>query len=101
MRHNRIIFAGPVAILLMVFYYSIPFVSVAGGPRLARLRPFLISGAVLLVALGFYQSWPSRHSKSQACGVSMAVLWFSAVVVFFMILFPETIANLLANTVGG
>lgn len=34
MRHDGIIFAGPVAIVLMIFYYSIPFVIGAGASGL-------------------------------------------------------------------
>lgn len=102
MGQSGIIFAGSSSSRSYVFYYLIPFLIVAGGSdSLAKLRPFLISGSVLFVVVGFYHSSKSRHSKSERSGLSMAVLWFSAVVVFLMILSPETIANVLANTVGG
>jgi len=101
MKYGGSIFAGPAAIVLMIFYYLIPFLIVAGASdSFAKLRPFLVSGSVLFIALGFYQSWRSRRSKVPTT-LDMAVLWFSAVVVFCMILFPETIANFLANTMGG
>jgi len=41
MRQGGSIFAGPRAVGVMVFYYLIPFLIVAGGSdSLAKLRPF-------------------------------------------------------------
>ncbi len=79
----RTIFAGPAAIVLMICYYSIPFLIVAGvSESLANLRPFLVSGSLLLIVLGVYECLRSRHSNSQTSELSTVVLLFSAVVVF-------------------
>jgi len=95
---NSGIFVGPAAIVLMVFYYFIPFAIVAGGPDfLAKLRPFVISSSVLLIAFGFYRSWRVKRSKLPPNKFGLPVLWFSTIVVVGMILFPQTIANVLAT----
>jgi len=81
MRQIGMIFARSAAMALMISYYSIPFQIVAGGAdALAKLRPFVISSSVCLVAFGFYQSRQSRRSKSPTSALTVAVLWFSAFV---------------------
>jgi hypothetical protein len=52
-RQGGIIFAGPAAIAVMIFYYFIPFLIVAGAPdSFAELRPYVITASVLLIAFG-------------------------------------------------
>ena len=56
MRHGSIIFTGPTAIAVMIFYYLIPFLIVAGAPdSFAKLRPFVITASVLLIAFGAFK----------------------------------------------
>jgi len=98
MTHSSGILVGPAAIVSMVFYYLIPFMIVAGAPdSLAKLRPFVISSSVLLIAFGFYQSWRSKRSQLSPSKLSLPLIWFSTIVVLGMILFPQTIANVLAT----
>jgi uncharacterized membrane protein len=93
-----IVLLGPAAVAVMIFHYLIPFLIVAGLPDfVSRLRPFLISGSVLLITLGLYQSWPTKRSEEHRSKLTVPVLWFSALIVLGLILFPQAIANFLAN----
>ncbi len=70
----------------------LPFLFAAGAAGTSaffvKLRPFLLIASVLFIAFGFYQSWST---------LSTILLWFSAVVVVVFTLFPQAIANLVAN----
>jgi hypothetical protein len=78
-----------------------PFLLAAGAAGTSafftKIRPFLLAGSVLLIAFGFYQSWRARQCKRQPSLPSTLVLWLSALVVLISILFPQALANLLAN----
>ena len=92
------ILAGPTAIIPMVFYYLIPFQIVAGAPdSLGRLRPFLLSASVMLIGFGFYRLWREERSKAALSTRAKWTFSLSAVVVLGMMLFPQLIANSLAN----
>lgn len=82
-----------------------PFLLAAGtagsSAFFVKLRPFLLAGSVLSIGFGFYQSWRARQCKCQPSLLSAILLWFSAIVVLVFILFPQAIANLLANVFGG
>jgi hypothetical protein len=82
-----------------------PFLLAAGtagsSAFFVKLRPFLLTGSVLLIGFGFYQSWRARQCQSRSSLLSTILLWFSAIVVLLMILFPQAIANLLADALGG
>jgi len=102
MRHGSIIFAGPTAIAVMIFYYLIPFLIVAGAPdSFAKLRPFVIIASVLLIALGLFQVWHAQRSEVPISRLALPMLWFSALAVLGLILFPQPVANFLASTLGG
>jgi hypothetical protein len=82
-----------------------PFLLAAGtagsSAFFVKLRPFLLAGSVLSIGFGFYQSWRAEQCKCQPSLLSAILLWFSAIVVLLFILFPQAIANLLANILGG
>ena len=67
----------------------------------AQLRPYLLVLSVILIAFGFYKSWRAKQCNCRASRISTFLLWFSAIVVFAFIFFPQVIANLLANLVTG
>ncbi len=48
---------------------------------------------------GFYQMWRAEQLGSPATGLSVALL-FSVFVVLGMILFPQVVANFLANVLA-
>jgi uncharacterized membrane protein YdjX (TVP38/TMEM64 family) len=78
-----------------------PFLLAAGAAGssafFVRVRPFLLVASVLLVAFGFYQRWRAKQCNSRPNLLSGILLWCSAVVVVVSILFPQLIANLVAN----
>lgn len=79
----------------------VPFLFAAGAAGssafFVKLRPFLLAASVLLIALGFYQSWRAKQCNCKLNLLATIVLWFSAVVVLVSILFPQALANFVAN----
>lgn len=98
MRASAIIFSGPAAIALMIFYYFIPFQIVAGGQDwLGRLRPLVLLLSVIFIAFGFVGLRREGQAKPQMTTPVTLVLSLSAVVVLGMMLFSQLLANCLAN----
>src|SRR3989441_7290326 len=79
----------------------LPFLFAAGtagsSAFFVKVRPFLLAASVLLIAFGFYQRWRAKQCRCKPNLVSTILLWFSAIVVLVFILFPQAIANILAN----
>jgi TctA family transporter len=103
MRHSVVAsVAGPAAVVLILFYYFIPFLIVAGAPDyFARLRPFVIAGALLMMAAGLRWSWPGEGAEERHSAWKVMVLGVSAIMVLILLLFPQTVANFLASAFGG
>jgi hypothetical protein len=82
----------------------LPFLFAAGvagtSAFVAQLRPYLLVLSVLLIAFGFYKSWRAKQCNCQPSRISTFLLWFSAIVVFAFIFFPQVIANLVADLVA-
>jgi hypothetical protein len=78
-----------------------PFVFAAGAAGssafFARARPFLLATSVLSIGFAFYQRWRAKRCQCKPSIVSGIILWFSVVVVLAFFLFPQVIANLVAN----
>jgi hypothetical protein len=55
----------------------------------------------MLIAYGFYKSWRAKQCNCKASRISTFLLWFSAFVVFVFIIFPQVIANLVADLLAG
>ena len=83
----------------------LPFVFAAGAAGtsafIAQLRPYLVVLSVLLIAFGFYKSWRAKQCNCKPSRISTFILWFSAIVVFLFIFFPQVIANLVADLLAG
>jgi hypothetical protein len=83
----------------------LPFLFAAGAAGTSaffgKLRPYLLVLSVSLIAFAFYKSWRAKQCNCRPSRVSTGLLWFSAVVVFVFIFFPQAIANLLANILAG
>ncbi len=83
----------------------LPFLFAAGAAGTSaffvKVRLFLLAASVLLIAFGFYQRWRAKQCNCKPNLVSTILLWFSAIVVFVFILFPQAIANFLANLLAG
>jgi cytochrome bd-type quinol oxidase subunit 2 len=80
----------------------LPFLFAAGTAGssvwLARARPYLLAVSVVATAAGFYQARRARQCDCKPHVARTILLWFSAIVVLFSILFPEVLANLLAGS---
>jgi hypothetical protein len=83
----------------------LPFLFAAGAAGtsafVAQFRPYLLVVSVLLIAFGFYKSWRAKQCNCKPGRISTFLLWFSAIVVFVFIFFPQVIANLVADLLGG
>jgi len=83
----------------------LPFLFAAGAAGtsafIAQLRPYLVVLSVLLIAFGFYKSWRAKQCNCRPSRISTFILWFSAIVVFVFIFFPQVIANLVADLLAG
>src|SRR6266545_7243688 len=83
----------------------LPFLFAAGAAGssafFVKLRPFLLAASVLLIAFGFYQRWRAKQCQCKPNLLSAMLLWFSAIVVVVFILFPQPIANLVADLLAG
>lgn len=101
MRRSGIIVPALAALGSAIAYYFVPFLLEAGGPAfLARSRPFLLSASLLLTALSFYRLWRAGpHTRPDA--LTAVILWFSAITLLAFLLFPQAIANILADAFKG
>jgi len=83
----------------------LPFLFAAGtagsSAFFLKVRPFLLAASVLLIVFGFYQRWRAKQCQCKPNPLSAILLWFSALVVVVFILFPQAIANLVANLLAG
>ena len=83
----------------------LPFLFAAGAAGtsafVGKLRPYLLVVSVLLIAFGFYRSWRAKQCNCKPSKISTVLLWFSAIVVFLFIFFPQVIANLVADILSG
>src|SRR6266567_4102987 len=78
-----------------------PFMMAAGlagtSTFLSQVRPYLLAGSILLIALGFYQASRAKNCQRRTSVISSILLWFSAAFVFVSILFPQIMANVIAG----
>jgi len=83
----------------------LPFLFAAGAAGtsafVGKLRPYLLVASVLLIAFAFYKSWRAEQCNCKPSRISTVLLWFSAIVVFLFIFFPQVIANFLADILAG
>jgi len=92
---GSVILASSCCLPLVPFLFA---AGAAGGSAFfVKLRPFLLAASVLLIALGFYQSWRAKQCNCKPNLLATIALWFSAMVVLVSILFPQALANFLAN----
>jgi len=56
--------------------------------------------ALLLIVFGFYKSWRAKQCNCKPSRIGTLLLWFSAIVVFVFIFFPQVIASLVADLSG-
>jgi hypothetical protein len=82
----------------------LPFVAaagVAGGAEfLQSARPYLLTLSVGLIGWGFYQSSRAKACRRKQGIVVSIVLWSATLFVALAILFPQVMANTLADLVS-
>ena len=61
------------------------------------LRPWLLGSAAVIMGIGFVQLYRGREQCTKRSPVSVALFWGAAVIVLFIILFPQLIASLIAG----
>jgi hypothetical protein len=78
-----------------------PFMLAAGfagtSAFLTQIRPYLLSGSLVFIALGFYQAWRAKKCRRRTSLISPVLLWASAVFVFVSLFFPQIMANAIAS----
>ncbi len=83
----------------------LPFLFATGAAGtsafVGKLRPYLLVASVLLIAFAFYKSWRVKQCNCKPSRISTVLLWFSAILVFLFIFFPQVIANFLADILAG
>jgi len=66
--------------------------------RIAPLRPWLLRAAVFLLVLGFWQIYRrGNQCNLRRSRFSVVLFWLAVMVVLFVTVFPQFIANLLAG----
>jgi hypothetical protein len=79
----------------------LPFLAAAGtaggSAFFVKLRPFLVAASVGFVALGFYQGWRAKRCGRKQSVLSSTMLWISAFFVLVFTLFPQAMANFIAD----
>ncbi len=82
----------------------LPFLFAAGAAGTSaffvKLRPFLVVASILFILFGFYQGWRAKKCNRKPSRLSTTLLWFSTVVVVVFTLFPQAIANFMANVLA-
>ena len=65
---------------------------------IAPTRPWLLTAAVLLLVLGFWQIYRRRtQCSTRRSPLSVTLFWLAVVVVILVTIFPQLIANWLAG----
>ena len=65
--------------------------------KLQSARPWLLAGAGILLVAGFVQLYVRRNRCQKRSLLSIAMFWLAAVIVVLVILFPQSIASLIAG----
>lgn len=82
----------------------LPFLFAAGtagtSAFFVKLRPFLLVASLLSIAFGFYQGRRAKQCKCKPNVLSRTLLWFSTIVVIVFTLFPQAVANFVANVLA-
>ena len=78
-----------------------PFMMAAGlastSAFFSGVRPYLLVGSILFIALGFYQARRARKCNRRTNIVASVLLWVSAAFVLISIFFPQIMANAIAG----
>lgn len=95
---GSVVLASSCCLPLLPFLFA---ASAAGSSAFfVKVRPFLLAVSALLIAFGFYQGWRAKQCNSKPNVLSTTLLWISTIVVVIFTLFPQAVANFLANVLA-
>jgi hypothetical protein len=79
----------------------LPFLGAAGiagaSVFLTGARPWLLGLSIILLGLGFFQVYRGMRCRTRQSKTSIALLGLATLVVVLLLLFPQTIASVLAD----
>jgi hypothetical protein len=79
----------------------LPFLGAAGlfgsSVFLSAARPWLLVLSVILLGVGIFQVYRGMKCRAQQSRVALVLLGIAAVLVIFLLLFPQVLAGLLAD----
>ena len=67
------------------------------GVLVEPLRPWLLGLSIALLGVGFVQLYRSSGTCHRRSRASVAVFWFSAIMVLTALVFPQILASVLAD----
>jgi hypothetical protein len=79
----------------------LPFLAALGtagtSAFFVKMRPFLVAASLGFIAFGFYEGWHAKRCGRKRSVSSSVLLWISAFLVLVFTLFPQAMANFIAN----
>ena len=89
------------AVSSMACCLPLGFAAAAGAGGLAvvlePLRPWLLAASGVFLAIGAVQLYRRRGSCARRSRTTVALFWIAAVVVLGLMIFPQTVAGILAD----
>jgi len=82
----------------------LPFLGAAGlagtSVVLSAARPWLLGLSVILLGVGFFQVYRGMKCRARQSRIALVLLGVAAVLVVFLLFFPQVLAGLLAGISG-
>jgi hypothetical protein len=89
------------SLLTLACCLPLPFLGAAGlagaSVFLTAARPWLLVLSVILLGIGFFQVYRGMQCRAQQSRIALVLLGLAAVLVIFLLLFPQVLAGLLAD----
>jgi MerC mercury resistance protein len=89
------------SLLTLACCLPLPFLGAAGlagaSVFLSAARPWLLALSVIFLGVGFYQVYRGMKCRAQQSRIALVLLGLAAVMVIFLLLFPQVLAGLLAD----
>lgn len=89
------------SVLTLVCCLPLPFLGAAGlagaSVFLSAARPWLLGLSVILLGAGFFQVYRGMKCRARQSRIALVLLGLAAVLVVFLLFFPQVLAGLLAD----
>jgi type IV secretory pathway TrbL component len=89
------------SVLTLVCCLPLPFLGAAGlagaSVFLGTARPWLLGLSVILLGAGFFQVYRGVKCRARQSRIALVLLGLAAVLVVFLLFFPQVLAGLLAD----